>query len=849
MAKSIKSEQKLSPLMEQYWGIKSAHPDKILFFRMGDFFEIFADDAELVAPLLGIALTVRNKKSNDLTKMCGMPHHSIAGAVTKLLACGHKVAICDQLEDPKQSKGLVKRGITRILSPGMVFDPETLEAGSSHYLASYQAGELAFLDSSTGECFYYAAISIKQRQQLLQLLNPAELLLGAVDYEQYLAANKQVGGPHLSLWPEGESLVDLSRFESLRHWQGEFPLALHRLLSYVTNRQGDALTSLLQRPQARQHSSFLQYATASIEHLELFVDSTGQCTHSLMQKISRCKTAIGARKLSQFLRFPLCELRAIEARQERVQYWLDAGGEARRELRKVLAFIGDPERRLAKVLGPAAGPRDLQSLGNSLRYALQLQGFFARKGDYQALQTLVERMDRELMEDAPVALGKGFFLQRGVSQELDEFIEYSENAQQLLRDLESEERQRLQIPSLKIRYNGVFGYYIEITKAHTQKVPEDYERKQTLVNGERFTNARLRDLERKVLSATAQREAYELEVFRGYIREFAQQSETLMDLSQQVAELDVFSALAELAAERDYVRPVLREQGAIHIVDGKHPVLEQQLGSDFVANDMDIAAGACILLTGPNMAGKSTLMRQLALLVILAQIGSFVPAESAELPVFRQIFTRIGASDSLSEGQSTFMVEMRETAEILEAVCDRSLVLMDEVGRGTSTFDGMSLAQAIVEYLLEQRRACVLFSTHYHELTRLQETYPRLENRHMVIRESKDRIHFLHKWQKGAASKSYGIYVAKLAGLPSELTRRAERILRELELQGDGQYSLMAYAQDSLSAEREAGIGSPVNEGAEKLRQQLEEIRNLKIQEMTPIELMTRISQWQNQQF
>ncbi|MEC9283797.1 MAG: DNA mismatch repair protein MutS [Bdellovibrionota bacterium] len=847
MSKASKSEKKLTPLMEQYWGVKSAHPDKIIFFRMGDFFEIFDKDAEIAAPILGIALTVRNKKSGDNTKMCGMPHHSISNAVAKLLNANFKVAICDQLEDPKQAKGLVKRGITRILTPGMVFDPDSLDAGSSNYIACCVDSSMALVDTSTGECFYYEDISLKQRKDLIYLLNPAELLLSEKDYEEFLADKKSVSGPHLSkLVPTNEENKD-KVCEKLQDFSLSENGILKLLFSYLVEMQNEEILQLIKKPMKRTFQKYLALSASSVEHLEIFVDSLGNGTQSLFQKINRCKSSIGSRRLRSYLSVPLVEKQEIEARFEQVEYWQkDLGKDnfSRASLREELAKVGDPERRLSKAMGPSAGPRDLLSLSSSLLSCLEIIEQLDSFDEYEDFKKFLCDLEENIVDEPPISLSKGYFLRKGVNEKLDEYIGLTENAQDLLREMEAKERESNSIPSLKIRYNAVFGYYIEVTKTHQDKVPDHYQRKQTLANSERYTTEELKSLERKLLSAKSKRESLEAEMFSAYREVFRQNTDLIASLTDRVADLDVFSGFAELAIERSYVRPnFVGANEKIEIIQAKHPVLEQELGVSFVANDMILEPSACVLLTGPNMAGKSTIMRQLALLSIAAQVGCFVPAQSAKMRVFEQIFTRIGASDSLSEGLSTFMVEMKETADILEALCPNSLVLMDEVGRGTSTYDGMSLAQAILEHLLKESKATVLFSTHYHELTSLESDFPKLENRHMSIRELDGKVHFLHQWTKGPANKSYGIHVAKLAGLPKSLTKRAERILKELELQNDGQFSLLAFSNDNSDSIELSNVGPEL----EQLKASLEEIRNLKIQEMTPLELMTTIGKWQSQ--
>lgn len=834
--------------MEQYWGVKTAHPDKVLFFRMGDFFEIFAEDAELAAPILGIALTYRNKKSGDDTKMCGMPHHSIAGAVNKLLNEGYKVAICDQLEDPKEAKGLVKRGITRILSPGMVFDPETLEASRSNYIACFDGKDLGFLESSTGEIFFYESLKKTEADRLLELLNPSEQIVTTEQKEELLSKRKSLSGPHLSLLKEEEKQVqDLSVYKK-RHGIKTLNSVVSTLLSYASMMQGEELLTSLRKPEKRTFQAFMRLSPTCIRHLEIFEDARGEQKNSLFHKIKRTKTSTGARLLKRWMAFPLMNTEAIEERLSLVEAWMASQytdqpkmGIELQELREKLSLMGDPERRLAKVSGPSCSPKDMQTLKDSLAAGMHISALV--KGvrfPVEAIATvdeIIKKVEHIIIEDAPVALTKGSYINKGVHETLDEYFELTENAQGLLKKMEEEQKEALGIPSLKIRYNNVFGYYIEVTKTHSAKVPDSYQRKQTLTNSERYTTEELKVLERKILSAKSKREDLELSLFKDLKQQIMDSSNAIYQLVDHWSEIDVLSSFAYLANERSYVRPQFVE-GSLNLKGSAHPVLEMEIGEAFVRNDIEIAKENSLLITGPNMAGKSTIMRQVATSAILAQMGCFVPAKQAELPVFDQVFTRIGASDALSEGMSTFMVEMTETAEILEKASSSSLILLDEIGRGTSTYDGMSLAQAILEYLLSESKSYVLFSTHYHELTSLAYDFPNLKNYHMKIGEEGSEIRFKHKFVEGAANRSYGVHVAKLAGLPKSVTKRAEKLLKEMELQNNGQLSLMAFSQEP----------APDKDVSQDLSEHplVEELRSLPITEMTPIEIMSRIAEWQS---
>ncbi|MCB0366313.1 MAG: DNA mismatch repair protein MutS [Bdellovibrionaceae bacterium] len=824
--------------MEQYWSVKEDHPDKVVLFRMGDFFEMFHEDALIAAPILNIALTQRNKKSADDTPMCGVPHHSIAGPIGKLLAAGKKIAICDQIEDPREAKGIVKRAVTRCLSPGMVYDPDTLDQIEANYIASYDEDTVAFLEATTGEAFYYREAKPEEQQRLIKLLSPVELILAPQQKREWfdrqalegLALSSHVINPELL---SGE--------------QGALPESAHRLLSYALTMQGVELRTTLGQFEERRLQKRLVLSPTVTRHLEIFESYKGEARGSLFHALNRTKTSAGARMLKQWLQFPLLDVEEINARQIRVDRWQSKPGELE-SLRKVLMGMGDVERRLGKISNPNCSPRDMESLKNSLMVGLRLREWCDGKGDPTSWQTCVElvgRIDNTLVEEPPVSTKDGGVIRRGFHPQLDEWIQLSEDSQSLLLALEAREKETTGIPSLKVRYNNVFGYYIEVTNTHKDKVPGHYLRKQTLTNAERYTTDELQELERKVLAARTKRVDLEKELFADLRQAILATTADLMALAKEWSELDVVSSLAWLAIEYKYRRPSFSHAGGLQIKASRHPVVEQEVNKRFVPNDIRINQSECLLLTGPNMAGKSTIMRQVAITAILAQIGSFVPAESAILPLFDRIFTRIGASDFLSEGLSTFMVEMQETAEMLKEAGHHSLVILDEVGRGTSTYDGMSLAQSILEYLVEKKQAMTLFATHYHELTQLEARLPRVKNAHMTITEKSGEIQFLHTLVGGPANKSYGIQVARLAGLPREVTHRAGQLLKKLEsfqASGSGQMSFMEMDTSPEDVASDPVFEPSLNpEEVELLR----ELKDLSVTGMTPLEALNHIAKWQ----
>lgn len=840
-----KEKDTSTPLMRQYWEIKSAHADKILFFRMGDFFEMFFDDAVTAAPILGIALTSRNKKAQDETPMCGLPHHSVAGPINKLLSQGHKVAICDQIEDPKLAKGIVKRAVTRILTPGMVFDNETLEATASHFMACVDDKHMAFIDPTTGDAFYFKTENQHQGRQLLQVLPVAELVIAPEDREDWDA--KQFA---FSCSVHGEVML-----------VGNEPKACGRLRSYIKSLGGEEALAILKPFEKREWQRRLEISPTTLRHLEVYATYKGETRGSLYRSINRTQTSTGGRMLRQWLAFPLRDLSAIDQRLDQIGRWIDQLS-LLKQVRQQLGTIGDIERRLTRLVTPQSHARDLLSLAQATQGSLSAlrsaEGVWQGRLSPEWCERMAEqsaRILRTFREDAPLSTKQGHMIQEGVSPELDEMIRLTQDSQSLLAEMEAREKEATGISSLKIRYNNVFGYYIEVTHTHKDKVPARYQRKQTLANAERFCTDELIELEKKVLSAQTKRADLEWAIYDQIRKEIVASSQTYLSLAQEIAELDVSSSLAWLAIEQNYCRPRFNEDGAMALTASRHPVVEQELAGQFIPNNIYLKPEHCMLLTGPNMAGKSTLMRQVAVIAMLAQMGSYVPCEKAELPLFDHIFTRIGASDHLSEGLSTFMVEMSETAEILKHCTRSSLVILDEVGRGTSTFDGLALAQAILEHLLTSKKTMTFFATHYHELTELEGHYQNLSNYHMAVSEQGTEVQFLHTLIKGPALKSYGIYVGELAGLPAAVSRRAKSLLRQVEAQKvnvSSQLSFMDYmvdvAAETLPVQTTQDAQPPQMASVSvdpKHERILEELRTLNVGDLTPIKALNYLAQWQ----
>ncbi len=839
--------------MKQYWDIKSVHQDKVLLFRMGDFFEMFFDDAVKAAPVIGIALTQRNKKSQDETPMCGMPHHSIAGPINKLLSHGFKVAICDQLEDPKLAKGIVKRGVTRVLTPGMVYDSDTLDGTKPHYLVSLDTESMSFLDSTTGESFFFKSKKSSELLRFLQILPVAEIVLAQKDQGLIESLQGTLVSYHEDLIENTHPLL-----------QNQAPDSAARLLSYVRELSGVESMATLSPFIEKDLEHRLDVSSTTLRHLEVFSTYKGEGLGSLFHAMNRTQTSAGSRLLRQWLSFPLRDQKAIEARLSTVDFWRSHVLELKR-VRQVLGQMGDIERRLGKISQPQCNGRDLIALAGSIHAGISALEILVQASggtaDFEAMRELAYRIERTIVEEPPLAIKQGYLIRTGISSELDELIQLSTHSQDLVSKMEAEEKEKTGISSLKIRYNNVFGYYIEITNTHKDKAPSHYQRKQTLTNAERYCTDELVELERKVLSANAKRADLEYEFFEGLRKDILTQCPILIRLAQECSELDVLSSLAWLSLEEKYVRPQFSAAGALKLKASRHPVVEQTVKKNFIANDIEMRENSCLLLTGPNMAGKSTLMRQVALNAMMAQMGSFVPCDEATLPIFDAIFTRIGASDQLSEGLSTFMVEMTETSAMLKNATKDSLVILDEVGRGTSTFDGMCLAQSILEHLLSDVKSLTFFATHYHELTSLDQNFGQILNAHMTVAEKNGEIRFLHTLVKGPALKSYGVQVAELAGLPGTVTKRAKGLLRELEsrkVQATSQLSLLdqlsdgfsdhfsdrSSKSDELSAVEKVELDPEELKREAALKSLLEEVQKYPLMQASPLEAMNQIAKW-----
>ena len=852
-----KSAKKVTPSRRQYLDIKAQHPDAIVFFRLGDFYETFDEDAEVAASELDLVLTSRPQGKNQRTPMAGVPHHAAENYIARLVAKGYKVALCEQIGS-EPINGLMPREVVRIFTAGTVIEPGMLDSARNNYLAAViledgRAG-LAFADITTGE---FQTTVLENRHALedeLARLSPAELLIP--DSQDGLFAEALT----ISKLPDWRFELGKARQTLLNHFsvtsldafgcQGK-PLAIRAagaVLHYLQETQQGSVNQI-QGLSTFGTDGYMALGLNTRRHLELTESMSGQRKNSLLGVLDQTVTPMGARRLYRYLTRPLLDINHLNSRLDRIETYFD-DALLRAESREILKGLPDLERLTNRVLSQSATPRDLEHIGRVLAAIPDLQGLLQGKTTLASMADQMDRcpetadlISRSIMEDAPPNLNKMGVIRAGFSAELDGVVNASAHAREWVGSLESRERERTGINTLKVGYNKVFGYYIEVTRANTALVPEDYIRKQTLTNAERYITPELKEYETLILNAEEHILQMERRIFSEVNHHVGLAAEPLLATADILARLDVAAALAEGAAMNDYVRPVISENNTLDIVDGRHPVVEQSspgeaaLGQRFVPNDAHFTLEDRIqIITGPNMSGKSTYLRQVALITLMAQIGSYVPAESAEIGLVDRIFTRIGAHDELHAGRSTFMVEMIETAEILNHATGRSLLILDEIGRGTSTYDGLSLAWAIVEYLHNHPRLKprTLFATHYHELTGLVDLLPQVSNYNVDVAEEGDQVTFLHKIVPGGADRSYGIHVAQLAGLPRDVLIRANEILRDLEKHAP----TTSVEPAQFSSGQQMALfpeASPI----------LEELEQLDVTAMTPLEAINKLYEWQ----
>lgn len=853
-------------MMKQYEEAKRACPDALLLFRMGDFYEMFHDDAKIAARVLNLALTSREKGENAIP-MAGFPHHQLESYLGKLIAAGMRAAVCEQVEDPKQAKGLVRREVTRIVTPGTVTDDALLDPRQNNFLAAIAAGDpagLAWVELSTGR-FFAAAFSARHLTDQLARIAPAECLLSDGSPLPTCPLNDRM---MLTRRPDWAFAASTARQSLLKHFgtagldgfgfsdspaDTQAVRAAGAILDYLNETQKSSLEHI-DRLIPYHASGTLEIDESSRRSLEITrTIRDARREGSLLWVLDRTVTAMGSRLLAEWVANPLTNADAIRGRLDAVEELL-ADPSLCADLQESLRRVYDVERLLARVVTGRASPRDLGFLGRTLRALPNLKAKLAARRNRllteleQAIDLCPElraTLEAALADECPLAATEGGFIRDGYHAELDALRELAHGGKQWIARYQAEETERTGISSLKVGFNKVFGYYIEITNAHREKIPADYIRKQTIKNAERYITPELKEYEEKVLTADQQAKELEYRLLTDLRDRVAAGRRRMQATAAALAEIDALTALAELARQRNYCRPTIVDEPVLRVIDGRHPVLDiVEPEGKFVPNDIEAGAesGTILLITGPNMAGKSTYIRQTALLTLMGQIGSFVPAREATIGIADRIFARVGASDELTRGQSTFMVEMTETARILNTATARSLVILDEIGRGTSTYDGISLAWSVVEFLHEHVGCRTLFATHYHELTDLAKSLPGVKNLNVAVREWQDEVIFLHKIVEGAADKSYGIHVARLAGVPREVIERSKAILAQLE-------------EEHLDAEGRAKIARPAKTGKKTHLQltlfgpaehpMLDELRQLNLNETTPLMALQQLQHWQ----
>ena len=795
-----------TPMMKQFFAMKAQHPEAVLLFRCGDFYETYGDDALIASKVLGIVLTKRSSATPGAIPMAGFPHHSLETYLPRLVRSGYKVAVCDQLEDPKLTKNIVKRGITELVTPGVAFNEQLLEQKEHNYIAGLTFHKdscgAAFLDVSTGT-FQVAEGSLDYIGTLLSSFAPKELLVP----RGYEKGTKERYGDHfyistLEEWAfvydnAVEKLKRQLQVDSLKGFAVDsFPLAVTSagaLLIYLEQTQHKELSNICSISRIDENS-FVWMDRFTFRNLEIFASTAGKEGTSLVEVMDKCSSPMGARMLRTWLAMPVMDLQELENRYSVVQHFIDNRDDLM-SLQAMIGEIGDLERIISRAAAGKIMPREVMQLRRGLSQTAPIMQLCGGKG-VEALDELIGKMGdcAELLEhlgktmhpETASQLGKGDVIASGVNEELDELRKIARHGKDYLLEVQQREIERTGISSLKIGFNNVFGYYLEVRNAHKDSVPEEWIRKQTLVNAERYITEELKEYEQKILGAEERIYALEVQIYAELVKKIQENISMIQKNCRILARLDVLSGFADLAVSNRYCRPKMNDSKVLDIKQGRHPVIEtmMQAGEEFVPNDiyLDNEKQQVIILTGPNMAGKSALLRQTALIVLMAQVGSFVPATEATIGYCDKIFTRVGASDNISRGESTFMVEMLETSMILHNISSRSLVLLDEIGRGTSTYDGMSIARAIVEYVHEfGDGAKTLFATHYHELNDLEDIYPRVRNFHIAVKEVGRNVIFLRKLKEGGVAHSFGLHVARMAGMPKQVLESAEKTLAALE--------------------------------------------------------------------
>jgi DNA mismatch repair protein MutS len=850
-----------TPLMQQHRAIKQKYPDAILLFRVGDFYETFGEDAVIASKVLGITLTKRNNGSASSSELAGFPHHSLDTYLHKLVKAGHRVAICDQLEDPKSVKGIVKRGVTDMLTPGIATNDKLLAHKENNFLAAIyfenELGALAFLDITTGE-FLTAEGNFEYLDKLLQSLQPAEILFSKKDqaiFKEHFGQGFYSYG--LDSWifdaPYANDLL-LKQFQTQTlkgfgmEGQNKAIIAAGAILHYLKETEHPHLQHI-HSISPIQREDILWMDKFTIRNLELI--GNGADKKGLLDILDQTKSPMGARLLKRWLIFPLQSITQINARLNAVEYLIQSS-EERTQTSALIESCGDLERLASKLASRKIQPRELQQLGKSLEAVASVKSIFVGctneylkqlSNQLANCEIAKEKISATLLDQPPATTVKGGFIRDGIHTELDELRNISSGGKEYLAQLQNKEALNTGISSLKIGYNNVYGYYLEVTHAHKDKVPADWIRKQTLTTAERYITPELKVYEEKILGAEDKILVLEQQLYQQLLDEVLQSLNAIQQNGQLLAIIDCLICFANNAIEFKYCKPIIKEDLVLDIKDGRHPVIEQSLPIDqpYISNDLilDPNQQQIIILTGPNMSGKSAVLRQTALITLMAHMGSYVPATAASIPLTDKIFTRVGANDNLSAGESTFMVEMIETASILNNISSRSLILLDEIGRGTSTYDGISIAWSIVEYLNQSKeKPKTLFATHYHELNDLEAQLNHVHNYHVSHKEVGNKIIFLRKLTKGGSTHSFGIHVAKMAGMPNNLVTRANAILQEMELKNQGSQKLATPTAATTESKFQLSIFDAHTETFESIRKELDSID---INNLTPVEALMKL--------
>ena len=855
--------KKVTPLMKQYNAIKTKYPDAMLLFRVGDFYETFGEDAKKAAGVLGITLTKRGAGSETETALAGFPHHSLNTYLPKLVKAGMRVAICDQLEDPKMTKNIVKRGVTELITPGVSLNDEVLQSKTNNFLAAVHFDKkqlgISFLDVSTGE-YLVAQGNAEYIDKLLQNFNPSEVLVQKQHKQQFLELfENRYYTFYLDDWVfqkeyANEALQNHFEVKSLKgfgiHEVKNGIIAAGAVLYYLSETQHNQLKHI-QSISRIAEDNYVWMDRFTVRNLELHNPNSINAV-TLLNVIDKTISPMGGRLLKRWLALPLKNINDIQNRHELVKFFIDSD-----EFSKTVTYqikqISDLERLISKVATGKASPREIVLLKDSLKAILPIKASTEKSKNTtvkelgKQLHTatdLIAKISETLFDHAPVNINKGNAIATGVHKELDDLRAISNSGKQYLDEMLARETERTGISSLKISFNNVFGYFIEVRNSHKDKVPEEWIRKQTLVNAERYITEELKEYETKILGAEEKIQKLEQEIFTKLLQYIIQFVQIVQENAQIIAKIDCLLSFSVLAIDNNYVRPVMDESTDLEIKNGRHPVIEKQLPIDqtYIANDVVLNRHQqqIIMITGPNMSGKSAILRQTALIVLLAQMGSYVPAQNAKIGIVDKIFTRVGASDNISMGESTFMVEMNETASILNNVSDRSLILLDEIGRGTSTYDGISIAWAISEFLHEHpSKAKTLFATHYHELNEMTTTFERIKNFNVSVKELKDNIIFLRKLVSGGSNHSFGIHVAKLAGMPNMVIHRANKILAQLE-KNNKSAEVKEVLKQTQHEEMQLSFFQLDDPLLENIR---EEILATNIDTLTPIEALMKLNE------